>query len=243
MLGFVLIRHDSGDYWLHGLFINDGRTGFVGETENQSLRALTTRLAGSIHAGSVPWLLLALVATVVGLWAAAMLDRAGHAMLGLLTTALVGLLDSPISWDHHWVWVVPGLMVAGHYAVQAWRAGRRLVSVGCAALAAALLLIFAPWPGSLWSVVTTGAGNFTKGLIWAGPYTKVTIFIKNGDLPWFKEYHWTGLQNLAGNAYILTGIALLVLLAVVALRSRRQLRQADLAATLQTSTDAVVRPA
>jgi alpha-1,2-mannosyltransferase len=243
VLGFVLLRHDSRQYWLHGLFIQDGRTGFVGWTGNQSLRAIATRLAGSIDAGTVPWLVLALVATVVGLWAAAVLDRAGHMMLGLLTAALVGLLDSPISWDHHWVWVVPGLMVAGHYAVQAWRAGRRRASVGCAALAAALLLIFAPWPGTLWGVVTTGAGNFTKGLIWAGPYTPVKTYIAIGDRPWFEEYHWAGLQNLSGNAYILTGIALLILLAGVALRSRRQLRQADLAATLQTSTDAVARPA
>jgi alpha-1,2-mannosyltransferase len=243
VLGFAILPHDSSDFWLHGLFISDGRTGFVGATENQSLRALTTRLFGSIHAGSVPWLLLALVATVVGLWAATILNRAGHAMLGLLTAALVGLLDSPITWDHHWVWVVPGLMVAGHYAVQFWQASRRLVGVGCAAVAAALLLIFAPWPGSLWGVPTTGPGNFTKGLIWAGPYSKVTIFIARGDLPSFKEYHWAGLQNLAGNAYILTGMALLILLAIVALRSRRQLRADGQAATLPTSTDAVARPA
>ena len=243
VLGFVLLRHDSGDYWLHGLFISDGRTGFVGWTGNQSLRALTTRLAGSIHAGTVPWVVLALVATVVGLWAAAVLDRAGHMMLGLLTAALVGLLDSPISWDHHWVWVVPGLMVAGHYAVKAWQAGRRRVSVGCAALVAALLLIFAPWPGSLFGVPTTGAGDFTKGLLWVGPYTPVKVYVAIGDQPWFKEYHWTGREILAGNAYILAGVALLILLAAVAVRSRRQLRRADSAAKPQTSTDAVARPA
>jgi alpha-1,2-mannosyltransferase len=243
VLGFAVLPHDSSDFWLHGLFISDGRTGFVGWTGNQSLRALTTRLAGSIHAGSVPWLVTALVVTVAGLWAAAMLNRAGHAMLGLLTAALVGLLDSPITWDHHWVWVVPGLMVAGHYAVRFWQAGRRLVSVGCAALAAALLLIFAPWPGSLWGVPTTGAGDFTKGLIWAGPYTPVKIFIAIGDQPTFKEYHWAGLQNLAGNAYVLIGIALLILLVAVAFRSRRQLRADGPPATLPTSTDAVARPA
>jgi alpha-1,2-mannosyltransferase len=243
LLGWVVLHHDSRQYWLHGLFIQDGRTGFVGWTGNQSLRALTTRLAGSIHGGTVPWLVLALVATVAGLWAAAVLDRAGHTMLGLLTTALVGLLDSPISWDHHWVWVVPGLMVAGHYAVQAWQAGRRRVGVGCGAAAVALLLIFAPWPGSLWGVLTTGAGDFTKGLIWAGPYTPVKTYIAIGDQPWFKEYHWTGREILAGNAYILAGIALLILLVAVALRSRRQLRQADLVVTLQTSPDAVARPA
>jgi alpha-1,2-mannosyltransferase len=243
VLGFGVLPHDSSDFWLHGLFISDGRTGFVGWTGNQSLRAIATRLAGSIHDGTVPWLILALVATVGGLWAAAVLDRAGHAMLGLLTAALVGLLDSPITWDHHWVWVVPGLMVAGHYAVRAWQAGRRRACVGCAAVAAALLLIFAPWPGSLWGVATTGAGDFTKGLIWAGPYTPVKTYIADGDQPWFKEYHWTGREILAGNAYVLAGIALLILLAVVALRSRRQPRQADLDATPQTSTDAVARPA
>jgi alpha-1,2-mannosyltransferase len=245
-LGFLILPGDSADYWLHGLFISDGRTGFVGWTGNQSLWAIVTRLAGSIHASTAPWLLLALVATVVGLGATALLDRAGHAMLGLLTAALVGLLDSPISWDHHWVWVVPGMMVAGHYAVQAWQEGRRLVSVGCAALVAALLLIFAPWPGSLWGIKTTGPGNFTKGLIWIGTYTPVKLFIKFGDEPWFKEYHWTGREILGGNAYILTGIALLILLAVVALRSRRQLRQAeptDPTVTPPTSTDAVGRPA
>jgi len=243
VLGFVLLPGDSKEYWLHGLFIQDGRTGFVGWTGNQSLRAIVTRLAGSIDAGTKPWLLVALVATVVGLWAAVVFDRTGHKMLGLLTAALVGLLDSPISWDHHWVWVVPGMMVAGHYAVQAWRAGRRRLAAGCTAVAAALLLIFAPWPGSLWGVPTTGPGNFTKGVIWAGPYTPVKTYIKIGDKAWFLEYHWAGLQNLAGNAYVLVGIALLILLAVVALRSRRQLRPADPSVTPSASTDAVARPA
>lgn len=42
-----------------------------------------------------------------------------------------------------------------------------------------------------------------------------------GDRPGYLEYHWRGLQNLSGNAFILTGVALLVLLAVVAVRTRR----------------------
>ena len=28
--------------------------------------------------------------------------------------ALTGLLVSPISWDHHWVWIAPGALVAAH---------------------------------------------------------------------------------------------------------------------------------
>jgi CDP-diglyceride synthetase len=41
--------------------------------------------------------------------------------MGMLAAALTGLLVSPISWDHHWVWfVVPAVAVAGHYA---WHGG------------------------------------------------------------------------------------------------------------------------
>jgi alpha-1,2-mannosyltransferase len=243
-LGFLILPRDSKAWWFNGLFISDGRTGFPGWTGNQSLRAIATRLAGSIDSGTVPWVLLALVATVVGLLAAAQLDRAGHAMLGLLTAALIGLLDSPITWDHHWVWVVPAMMTAGHYAARAWRAGRRAGAFWCSGLVVALLLIFAPWPGNLWGVHNTGAGNFTQGLIWDGPYTPVTKYFLYGDLPSFKEYHWTVLQDLAGNAYVLTGIALLALLTVAALRSRRPRdRGLNSDVTGQSSADAVARPA
>jgi alpha-1,2-mannosyltransferase len=221
VLGFLIVPGDSKDYWLNGLFFQDGRTGFVGWGGNQSLRGLLTRLAGSIHAGTGPWLLAAVIATLAGLACAVVLDRAGHTMLAILTTALIGLLDSPISWDHHWVWVVPGIMVAGHYAARAWQSGNRWIALGCGGVAVALLLIFAPWPGRLWSHPSTGAGDFVDGLIWAGPNTAVTKYVKFGDEPWFKEYHWVGLQNLSGNAYILAGIAMLVLISIVALRIHR----------------------
>ena len=218
--GFVILPGDSADWWLHGLFLQDGRTGFVGWGGNQSIRAIATRLAGSIDAATVPWAIGVVVAIAGGLVCAAMLDRAGHIMLGLLTTALVGLLISPISWDHHWVWVVPGMMVAAHYAVRAWQAGRWLAVAGCSALALGMLLVFAPWPGSLWSHYTRGPGDFTHGFIWTGPNSPVTSFVRYGDNPAFREYHWRGLQLLAGNAYVLAGLFLLVILGIIAWKLR-----------------------
>jgi Glycosyltransferase family 87 len=222
--GFVILPGDSADWWLHGLFIQDGRTGFVGWGGNQSMRAIATRLLGSIDAATVPWAACAVVVIAGGLLCAAMLDRAGHTMLGLLTAALIGLLVSPISWDHHWVWVVPGMMAAAHYAVRAWQAGRRRGAAGCSALALGLLLVFAPWPGSLWSHYTRGPGDFTHGLIWTGPNSPVTSYVNYGDSPAFREYHWSGLQLLAGNAYVLAGLLLLVILGITARRSRRSAR-------------------
>ena len=181
ILGFILVPGDSSDWWLHGLFFADGRTGFVGWGGNQSLRGLLTRLAGSVNGATAWWVAAALVVAVAGLGCAVLLDRVGHTMLAILATALVGLLDSPISWDHHWVWAVPGVMAAGWYAARAWRAGRSAAAGWCTALAAALLLIFAPWPGSLWSVPVTGRGDFTSGLIWAGPDSKVSTYMLLGD--------------------------------------------------------------
>jgi Glycosyltransferase family 87 len=217
LLGFVILPGDSRDWWLNGLFIQDGRTGFVGWGGNQSLRAIATRFAGSINDGTWLWVAGAVVVTVAALACAVVLHRAGHVMLGLLAVALAGLLDSPISWDHHWVWVVPGMMVAVHYAVRAWQAGRRRGAIGCAALAVGQLLVFASWPGSLWSFLTKGPGYFTHGLIWAAPNTPVRTYIAIGDKPWFLEYHWRGLQVLAGNSYVLFGLLLLVVLGFTAL--------------------------
>ena len=120
--GFVAVPADSARWWLGGLFFNGGRTGFVGWEGNQSLRALLTRLAGSVAGAQPVWLAVALVTAVAGLACAALLDRAGHPLPGLLACALTGLLASPISWDHHWVWIAPGVAVAAAYAVRAMRA-------------------------------------------------------------------------------------------------------------------------
>ena len=121
-VGFVVAPADSARWWLGGLFFNGGRTGFVGWEGNQSLRALLTRLDGSVAGAAPVWLAVALVTAVAGLACAALLDRAGHPLPGLLACALTGLLISPVSWDHHWVWIVPGVAVAAAYAVRAMRA-------------------------------------------------------------------------------------------------------------------------
>jgi alpha-1,2-mannosyltransferase len=220
VVGYVALPGDSVTWWLHGLFLADSRTGFVGWGGNQSLLGLAVRKEGSVLAGGPTWVALAIVVSVIGLLSAARLHRAGHPVPGLLLAALIGLLDSPVSWDHHWVWVMPGMMGAACYAARAWTAGRRARAVGLAAMAAALLLVFFPWPGGLWSVQTTGPGNFTTGLLWAAPSSPVWYYLTGGDQAWFLEYHWRGLQQFAGNAYVASGLAVTAILAVTALRLR-----------------------
>ena len=221
LIGFAVLPADSRKYWLTGLFAHGQRTGFVGWEGNQSLPALVTRLTGNVLRAQPTWLAVDVAVLIAGVVCAALIDRAGHRMAGLLTCALTGLLCSPISWDHHWVWVVPGVVTAAVYAVRARGAWRWAM----ASLAAGLVLVFGAWPGSLWHLPGNTGGYF-EGLIWVPPLTNPETYLRIGDKPWYAEYHWHGLQLLFGNLYVLTGMALFAALLVVGVRAGRARRVA-----------------
>jgi alpha-1,2-mannosyltransferase len=198
--GFAAFPSASVTWWLGGDFIDAGRTGFVGGQQNQSLRGALTRLAGSVDGAQPAWLIVAAAFALAGLAAAALLHRRGLPFAGLMTCALTALLISPISWDHHWVWLAPGLALlidAGHRARRAWYA-----------LAAATWAIFAAWP-DFWSAK---ARLLQGGLIGYAPATAWAY----GDNPAYAEYHWHGLQLLAGNLELLAGLALFAVALAVA---------------------------
>jgi alpha-1,2-mannosyltransferase len=214
VVGFAVLPHESAQWWLHGYFLQAGRTGFIGTMLNQSQRGLITRLAGSVASAGGLWLAIAIVTGIAGLAAAAVLDRAGHSFTGLMVCALTALLVSPISWDHHWVWVVPGLAVLVDAAV---RARDRWARAGWIAAAAAVVVVFGAWP-RFWPGDSTGL--LQGGLIW---YAPVSTF-SSGDNAHYIEYHYRGLQEIAGNLYVIAGYALFLLALAGAaywLRTRR----------------------
>ena len=216
LLGFVILPADAVKWWFGGLFAQSGRTGFVGWAGNQSLDGIITRLSGSIHAGKPAWIVAAILFGLAGAAAAALLDRKGHAMLGLLMAALTGLLVSPISWDHHWVWIAPAVVVAGHYAVRAWQQGAKRTAAACGAAAAAIVLWFGAWPAGLFGA-RPHLGHDSLGLIWIPRNTDPVNYIKYGERPWLAEYHWHGLALITGNAYILAGLVMFGVLLVISL--------------------------
>jgi alpha-1,2-mannosyltransferase len=209
-LGYAILPRDSGDYWADRLFLNANRIVFLGTRGNQSLRGIAIRLAGSVTSGTAPWLALGAVVVIAGLLSAAVLYRAGHPVPAMLACALTGLLVSPLSWDHHWVWVALGLVLLAHLGGQArgparaawWTAG------------SVLLAVFGAWP-QFWDAQ---AGLTPAGLVWYGPAT----YFATGDKPWYHEFHWHGLQVIAGNIFVLAGLAALAVLAVAALRCWRR---------------------
>ena len=208
-LGYAVLPRDSGRYWVHGLFLNANRIVFLGTRGNQSLRGVATRLAGSVTSGTAPWIVALILVVIVGLAAAAVLYRAGQPVPGMLACALTGLLVSPLSWDHHWVWVAPGLALLAHLGARA----RGVVRAAWWTAAGGLVLVFGAWP-QFWNLAQ--AGLTPAGLFWYGPAT----YFATGDKPWYHEFHWHGLQLVAGNSFVLAGLIALAGLWVAAFRVR-----------------------
>jgi alpha-1,2-mannosyltransferase len=208
-LGYAVLPRDSDRYWLHGLFLNANRIVFLGTRGNQSLRGVLTRLAGSVTSGTAPWVVAAILVLILGLAAAAVLYRAGYPVPGMLACALTGLLASPLSWDHHWVWVAPAIALLAHLGAQA----RGAVRAAWWVAAGGLVVVFGAWP-QFWDL--SQAGLTPAGLFWYGPAT----YFATGSQPWYHEFHWHGLQLLAGNSFVLAGLIGLAGLCVAAFRLR-----------------------
>lgn len=199
-LGFIVLPRDSSRWWLRGLFLRGSYDRNILYGGNQSLLALIERLGGT-HA---VWLAAAAILAILGLGAATLLDRSGHQLLGVAACALTGVLISPISWDHHWVWVLVGAAAFLYYGLMAGGWARW----ACFGAGAITVAIFGAWATNLWGQRAVLAG-WDRGVIWAAP---------SGNN---RELSWHGWQLLVGNAYVLTGLALLAVLVVTAARVAR----------------------
>ncbi|ORX05854.1 mannosyltransferase [Mycolicibacillus trivialis] len=138
-----LVVGDTVGYYFTELLGDANRIGPVATIFNQSWRGGLSRILG-YDVGHGPLLLGAIAATAVLAWLAwRALRTAGGApdRLGLLLVVeLFGLLASPISWTHHWVWLVPLMIWLIHGPLRD-RPGARLLGWGWLALT----LIGVPW--------------------------------------------------------------------------------------------------
>jgi alpha-1,2-mannosyltransferase len=133
LAGFVLMPADAARYW-GGLVLHSSRAGGVWDTPNQSVAgALSRGVSGTQFAHW--WLVVLAVLAVLGLAVAHHVHRHGSDFLGFSAAAITGLLVSPVSWEHHWVYVIPLLVFL---AVRAYRTR----SAGLAAATAALVTVF-----------------------------------------------------------------------------------------------------
>ena len=104
-LMLVVWPSTSKQYWLHAAW-ETGRIGSVAFGGNQSWNGLIYRLSLSSDGRAIAWICACLVTVALGVAVASRCVRGGQRVGAMFATAMCGLLISPISWTHHWIWVV-----------------------------------------------------------------------------------------------------------------------------------------
>ena len=138
----VAVIGEQARYYFTDLLGDASRVGPIGTSFNQSWRGGISRILGH-DAGYGPWVLAAVAVTAVLAvlaWRALSRPRRCDRLGALLVVELFGLLISPISWTHHWVWVVPLIIWLLNGPLKA-RPGARLLGWGWLTLT----LVGVPW--------------------------------------------------------------------------------------------------
>ncbi|WP_084223432.1 mannosyltransferase [Mycolicibacterium holsaticum] len=164
-------------YYFTELLGDADRVGPIGTSFNQSWRGGISRILGH-DAGLGPAVLIAIAVTaVLAILAWRAIGGASDRLGAILVVQLFGLLLSPISWTHHWVWLIP-LMIWLLHGPLADRLGARILGWGWLALT----LVGVPWLLS-----------FAQPTIWVIPR------------PWYLA--WAGLVYIVATLATLAWIA------------------------------------
>lgn len=113
VVGFVFLPHSAWKYWTE-TFFDAERVGGLAYSGNQSLNGVIWRALGEGGSRAL-WFALVVVVSAFAVWLIVTQYRVGAMHLSLLSAALWGLLISPVSWDHHWVWLWIVMLVLGEY--------------------------------------------------------------------------------------------------------------------------------
>ena len=124
--GAIVAPQDSRRYWSGGLFgISQWGPVAVVDGKNQSLTGQLARISHDPSPLLATALVLSASGLALGIVAARRQLRIGDDVAALTAVAIGGLLASPLSWTHHWVWGVPAIMilVSRRQWVTAWLLG------------------------------------------------------------------------------------------------------------------------
>lgn len=205
-VGYLLSPRNSIIYWSDTL-ANSGRIGDPHYASNQSITAVLARTNLSEDAQSTLWLVAVLVLGVAIAALMWLLIRRGHHMAAILANALFGLLASPVSWSHHWVWVTPALMWLV-ISIRLPEGAEKHPARGDRALIGSSTNrpVWLPW--LLAAVAAWG---------WLAFYYGPQFHLPNEQ---GREKGWTAVQVVVGNMWIWWTLAFFATLVVVALLDR-----------------------
>jgi alpha-1,2-mannosyltransferase len=172
-----LIIGDETRYYFTELLGDASRIGPIGTSFNQSWRGGISRILGH-DAGYGPLVLAGIAVTaVLAVLAWRAIGGASDRLGAIVVVQLFGLVLSPISWTHHWVWLIPLMIWLLHGPLRE-RLGARVLGWGWLALT----LIGVPWLLS-----------FAQPTIWVIPR------------PWYLA--WAGLIYIVSTLATLAWIA------------------------------------
>jgi alpha-1,2-mannosyltransferase len=183
-LGFAALWGPSVYYWLRLGAGDSGTNDGIIYGDNQSVLALWARL---VHESSMGGLWLSLLVLVLGMVAAVGMSRSGQPRLALTLAAITGLLASPISWTHHYVWVVV-------LAVVIWQERTLPGAYRVLAMGYAFWMAWAPYRSlpmggnlefhyGLWEWLLDDAG-----IAWGVALLAVSVLVSWG--PWGRGRRW-----------------------------------------------------
>jgi len=181
-LAWTLLPADSATFWLHQAFSPGHKGGSIGPMNQSWFGFAGDFFRGTSSLRAILWLLLSGVTFVIGVSLAKRYVATGRRVEALLVLALTELLVSPISWTHHWSWVV--LVPIAWYA-----RGRRRDKVSAAMLLLVAVAVVAPYKAHLTSwlhfrpiTVAIGFSLLLSGAI-------VIVVLALEERPWRTETH------------------------------------------------------
>jgi len=107
LISFAFVPAASYEFWTRLAHGDTGLGHSIIYYTNQSVMADIVRIFGLGQTPAIVGLVLSAAVAVAGLWAATLWHRLGDVRLAVNLCGVAGLLASPVSWLHHFVWVVP----------------------------------------------------------------------------------------------------------------------------------------
>jgi alpha-1,2-mannosyltransferase len=150
LIGCGLAWSDSWEYWTTTIHHTD-RIGSAALNTNQNIAGSLARLQLGDSTHFVLWTTACFAVLGLTIWAVRRIAPTGpvgsnvedvrpeNAVLAVICVALFGLMVSPVSWSHHWVWALPTIVVT---AVIAYR--RRNIALGVVSAAGVALMVWIP---------------------------------------------------------------------------------------------------
>jgi alpha-1,2-mannosyltransferase len=171
----LLAWNDSVNYWSSVVFKTE-RIGGREAASNQSVFGVLTRFGLDGAGRTALWLFLGagiLALAVIGMRRSFGSARPG---LALVINAAAGLLLSPVSWSHHWVWFVVAVVVLG----REWRGSSSarwltIIGVGVFVIAPDRWLPAGRGPTGSWSIGQQMFGNLYVWYALAGLVLAVVV--------------------------------------------------------------------